>query len=276
MVVGCSADKPSPDSPRVCRSITPSTRSSMAWRLGLSPCTPTRLVCAQVGRGAKFCAERDVATADLGVLCAKDEEACYAPGDAFFGKVAHRQPPKLPEASDGASCSSRGPSAAPLVEQRRRSRPCWRRCCTAASGSRRARGAGAAGGGEAPSLIVLDSLIGPQVVSYLAPRAIRLEVDARIRRHGEASSRRACVAEPDLFAGALWWSARLRLPPPLPRPRRPRAAPGAPVVVRRSCEGRPAGGGARRSGRCRGRGWRVRLPTFWCGRVGYCVYAVGA
>ena len=31
----------------------------------------------------------------------------------------------------------------------------------------------------------------------------------------------------------------------VPRPRRPRAAPGAPVVVRRRWEGRPAGGGAR-------------------------------
>ena len=67
-----------------------------------------------------------------------------------------------------------------------------------------------------PTLVVLDSVIGPQVVAYLAPRAIRLDVDARIRRHGEASlaAARVVADAPDVFYSALWWSARLRLPPP--------------------------------------------------------------
>ena len=41
-----------------------------------------------------------MATADLGVLCAKDEDTCYAPGDAFFGRGGSPPTPKLPDASE--------------------------------------------------------------------------------------------------------------------------------------------------------------------------------
>ena len=166
--------------------------------------------------GAKFCAERDVATADLGVLCAKDDDACYAPGDAFFGKGGSPPTPKLPDASERrivlkpgavgcASCGAKAPEPAVLAAVLH---DCLGQSACAKCGS--------SGDAVAPSLIVLDSLIGPQVVSYLAPRAIRLEVDARIRRHGEASlaAARVVADAPDLFYSALWWSARLRLPPP--------------------------------------------------------------
>ena len=52
-----------------------------------------------LGRGRQVLHEH-VATADLGVLCAKDEDAHTAPGDAFFGRVAHRRR-RLPEAWSG-------------------------------------------------------------------------------------------------------------------------------------------------------------------------------
>jgi hypothetical protein len=166
--------------------------------------------------GAKFCQERDVATADLGVLCAKDEDTCYAPGDAFFGKGAGPPTPKLPEASERrivikpgavgcASCGATAPEPAVLAAVLH---DCLGQSSCAKCGS--------SGDAVAPTLVVLDSLIGPQVVAYLSPRAIRLEVDARIRRHGEASlaAARVVADAPDVFYSALWWSARLRLPPP--------------------------------------------------------------
>jgi hypothetical protein len=166
--------------------------------------------------GAKFCAERDVATADLGVLCAKDEDTCYAPGDAFFGKGGSPPTPKLPDASERrivlkpgavgcASCGAKAPEPAVLAAV-------LHDCLGQSSCAR----CGSSGDAVVPSLIVLDSLIGPQVVTYLSPRAIRLDVDARIRRHGEASlaAARVVADAPDLFYSALWWSARLRLPPP--------------------------------------------------------------
>ena len=67
-----------------------------------------------------------MATADLGVLCAKDEDACYAPGDAFFGKGGSPPTPKLPDASERrivikpgavgcASCGAKAPEPAGLA-----------------------------------------------------------------------------------------------------------------------------------------------------------------
>jgi len=166
--------------------------------------------------GAKFCQERDVSTNDLGVLCAKDEDTCYAPGDAFFGRGGSPPTPKLPESSErrivlkpGAvgceACGARAPEPAVLAAVLH---DCLGQSACAKCGS--------SGDAVAPTLVVLDSLIGPQVVSYLSPRAIRLEVDARIRRHGEASlaAARVVADAPDVFYSALWWSARLRLPPP--------------------------------------------------------------
>ena len=100
-----------------------------------------------LGRGAKFCAERDVATADLGVLCAKDGR--YRP--ARFWGGALRQHQNCPTRRSGASCSSRGRrlrlwAAAPAVlAVLQTARPVVVREC------------GSSGDAVAPSLIVLDS-----------------------------------------------------------------------------------------------------------------------
>ena len=157
-----------------------------------------------------------MATADLGVLCAKDEDACYAPGDAFFGRGAGPPTPRLPDASERrivlkpgavgcAACGAKAPEPAVLAAV-------LHDCLGQSSCAK----CGASGDTITPTLVVLDSVIGPQVVSYLSPRAIRLDVDARIRRHGEASlaAARVVADAPDVFYSALWWSARLRLPPP--------------------------------------------------------------
>ena len=129
-----------------------------------------------------------MATADLGVLCAKDDDACYAPGDAFFGRGGSPPTPKLPESSERrivikpgavgcAACGAKAPEPAVLAAV-------LHGCLGQSSCAK----CGSSGDAVAPTLVVLDSLIGPQVVSYLSPRAIRLEVDARIRRSLQTSS----------------------------------------------------------------------------------------
>lgn len=166
--------------------------------------------------GAQFCAERGVLVADLGVVCAKDDEACYAPGDAFFGRGGAPPSPRLPVFSERRVVIKPGAVAC---------RACGATACESAVlaailhnrlGKSACAACGEAGDAAAPTLVVLDSLIGPQVVQYLSPRAIREELDALIRRSGEASLAVARVVAdaPDLFYSALWWSVRLRLPPP--------------------------------------------------------------
>lgn len=154
--------------------------------------------------------------ADLGVVCAKDDEACYAPGDAFFGRGAAPLSPRLPDSSEQRVVIKPGEVAC---------RACGAAACESAVlaavlherlGKSACAACGVASEDAAPTLVVLDSLIGPQVVQYLSPRAIREELDALIRRSGEASlaAARVVADTPDLFYSALWWSARLRLPPP--------------------------------------------------------------
>lgn len=166
--------------------------------------------------GAQFCSERGVLVADLGVVCAKDDEACYAPGDAFFGRGAAPLSPRLPDSSEQRVVIKPGEVAC---------RACGAAACESAVlaavlherlGKSACAACGVASEDATPTLVVLDSLIGPQVVQYLSPRAIREELDALIRRSGEASlaAARVVADTPDLFYSALWWSARLRLPPP--------------------------------------------------------------